>query len=212
VIEADHESAYQIFRQACEYISRAGLHAEVTRQREVSFDDFTESELLCEAAWVIMCSGFREATVRRIFGSLSLCFCDWESAALISADRKACKSSALRIFRHEKKLDGIVAVAGRIVDAGFDNVRRAVIANPIVELQKFPYIGPITALHLAKNLGFNVAKPDRHLARVSSRLGFDSALALCASVAQRFGEEIKVVDLVIWRFLADNPVHRKAVA
>jgi hypothetical protein len=207
---ADHESAFQIFRQAREYISRAELSAEVIWQREVTFGQFTESELLREAAWVIMCGGFRESTVRSIFRSVSLCFCDWESAAAIQEVRQACKGSALRIFRHEKKLNGIVAVADRVVGAGFDNLKRAIVANPIVELQKFPYIGPITVWHLAKNLGFNVAKPDRHLVRVSTRLGFESAFALCAAVAQRFGEETKVVDLVIWRYLADNPSHRRA--
>ena len=205
----DCEGAFRIYREASEYVARAGLSAEVAWQREAVFDEFTESDLLRESAWVILCSGFREATVRQMFGNLSLCFCDWESAEAIGNKREACKNSALRIFRHTSKLDSIVAVADRINATGFASWKKMIILDPLSELQTLPYIGAITVLHLAKNLGLNVAKPDRHLARVSRYLGFANASDLCAVVGERFDQETKVVDLVLWRFLADNPYLRK---
>jgi hypothetical protein len=83
-------------------------------------------------------------------------------------------------------------------------MKKCIVSNPIITLQRFPYIGPVTAFHLAKNLGADVGKPDRHLLRMSERLGFDSVAALCETVAHESGEKAKVVDLVIWRYLADH--------
>ena len=67
-------------------------------------------------------------------------------------------------------------------------------------LESFPFIGPITKFHLAKNIGIDVAKPDRHLSRISKMLGFASVQELCESISQRIDEKVSVVDLVIWRY------------
>jgi len=53
---------------------------------------------------------------------------------------------------------------------------------------------------LAKNLGFRVAKPDRHLRRIAGTLGFPSVDALCDSIAAHVGDSQAVVDLVFWRY------------
>ena len=83
--------------------------------------------------------------------------------------------------------------------------RTAIERDPIATFNKFPLIGPITAWHLAKNLGLDVAKPDRHLTRVANALGFGDAFELCSAVATVTGEPKRVVDIVIWRYLANNP-------
>lgn len=62
--------------------------AEVIWQRTVSMDGVTESAFLREAAWVILCTGFRERTLRTRFGYLSLCFCDWGKRR---GDRRECR-------------------------------------------------------------------------------------------------------------------------
>jgi hypothetical protein len=64
--------------------------------------------------------------------------------------------------------------------------------------------GPVTVWQLAKNLGFDVPKPDRHLVRIAEQLGFSSPSQLCGAIADVSGEAVKVIDLVIWRYLADN--------
>jgi hypothetical protein len=197
--------AQAVFELACGYTSSGGFAAEVDWQRNVNFAEFSETQLLREAAWVILCSGFREAIVRRIFDHISLCFFDWESAAEILEYREICVRAARDSLRNEPKLNAIVACAERIVSEGFEDVKGAVLRDPIRELQRLPFIGPITAWHLAKNLGLDVAKPDRHLARLATKCGYSSAGALCEDLANRNREQIKAVDLILWRFLADNP-------
>jgi hypothetical protein len=198
-------NAQAVFDLARGYTVSAGLAAEVDWQRNTDFALFSETQLLRETAWVILCSGFREAIVRRIFDHISLCFLDWESAEQILENRDICVRAAMDSLRNEMKLNAIVACAERIANVGFETLKEAVIRDPIPELQEFPFIGPITVWHLAKNLGLNVAKPDRHLVRLASRCGYPSADALCEDLANRNDEEIKVVDLILWRFLADNP-------
>ena len=60
-----------------------------------------------------------------------------------------------------------------------------------------------------KNLGFDVVKPDRHLLRLASSLGFDSPEELCAEIAYEFGEPAAVVDIVLWRYCTLLPFHAK---
>lgn len=201
---ADLTGAIGLFARASQYVRESSLQAEVEWQRNASVERLTESEFLRESAWVILCSGFRESVVRKIFDYVSLCFCDWESASSISESGPLCVKSALRAFRNEPKLRAIRDIACLVQRDGFSTIKAAVIADPIGELRHLPYIGPITVWHLAKNLGLNVAKPDRHLVRLANHLGFQSAAQLCTAVAEASSEQTNVVDLILWRYLADN--------
>lgn len=205
---ADVSGALRVFSLACDYIRRAGLQSEVEWQRGVTIDSFGESEFLRESAWVILCSGFRESIVRRVFDYISLCFCDWESSAAIVEVESLCVTSASRTFRNEAKLNAILSIAQMVHRTGFSAVKEAVLADPIAELCRLSFIGPTTVWHLAKNLGLDVAKPDRHLVRIARQFGFGGAAQLCAALAEASGEQAKVVDLIIWRYLADNPALR----
>lgn len=100
--------------------------------------------------------------------------------------------------------------------AGSDRRRRAprqptrvrrfqTVAAPLTEIQRSPHIGPVTVWRPGKNLGLDVAKPDRHLTRVSLALGFHDAEQFCTAIARAIGERRKVVELIVWRYLADNP-------
>ena len=196
--------AVEIYDQAWEFVVSAGYVDEIDWQQSLDAAKFTETDLLRETAWVIFCSGFREATVRKYFDFLSLCFCDWESAFAILANEKACVQTAFSVFGNLRKLEAVVSVAGIINQGGFSSVRSSVLDDPINSLKQFPYIGDITSWHLAKNLGFQVAKPDRHLVRFSKKTGFVSPHALCEALASITGDAISVVDLVLWRYAASG--------
>lgn len=199
----DLTAATAIYESASDFMAKAGFRAEMEWQRDIRFSEFSESDLLRETAWVILCSGFRERVVRSVFDYISLCFCDWESAEAIVRSDPACRLAALASFGNRSKIDAIVDTAYYVRDVGFDRFKTNVLADPLIELRRLPYIGPVTVFHLAKNLGMDVAKPDRHLARLAVQLGFGSADHLCRELARLTGEQLKVVDLVIWRYLAE---------
>jgi hypothetical protein len=203
MMRGDIRSALRFFEAATEYIEISGLSSELDWQRELNFLDFTEAQFLRETAWVILCSGFRESVVRRVFDHVSLSFCDWESAALIVENGSLCRAAALASFKNERKLNALIVAATMIHQNGFSDFKSRILQNPISRLQEVPFIGSITALHLAKNLGLDVAKPDRHLVRLSQQFGYVCTAELCDDIAQATGEQVKVIDLALWRYMAD---------
>lgn len=70
-------------------------------------------------------------------------------------------------------------------------------------LDTLPFIGPITAHHLAKNLGMDTAKPDVHLERLARRERVDSQ-TLCARLSNESGYRVATIDSILWRACADR--------
>ena len=185
---------------AKEILIQQGYAPEISWQDSVNFSRVTEQDFLREAAWVILSAGMREAVIRRLFPRISAAFFEWESARRIAQERKRCRRLALGCFRNQRKIDSIIRIA-EIVDAeGFDRMKARISKQGPETLQGLPYIGPTTCFHLAKNIGLDVAKPDRHLVRVAKATGFETPAALCAELAGAVGDRNAVVDIVIWRF------------
>ena len=67
-------------------------------------------------------------------------------------------------------------------------------------LKSLPYIGPVTCYHLAKNIGLQVAKPDRHLTRLANHTGYNDVQLFCEDISRQTGDSIPAVDIVLWRF------------
>lgn len=70
--------------------------------------------------------------------------------------------------------------------------------NKLQFLESLPYIGKITKYHLAKNLGEDVVKPDRHLVRIANQYK-TTPDALCEGLACETGLRKATIDLIIWR-------------
>lgn len=175
---------------------------ELEWQDTLDIDDLTESKLLREAAWVVINSGFREKTARKYFSNISLSFGDWESADHIVTNRELCVNCALDSFNHKQKMNAIVGIAEEVSRNGFESFRCEIIADPILALSKLPYIGPVTVWHLAKNIGCDVAKPDRHIVRVANTFGFECVQEFCKFISINTGDKVSVVDIVLWRYFA----------
>jgi hypothetical protein len=163
--------------------------------------EITEPDFLRELAWVILSAGIAEAVVRSKFADISGSFLEWQSARCISERAEECITNALSHFRHERKIRAIASAAAIVSAApSFLTFKDQLLRDPIRELQSFAYIGPITVFHIAKNIGIAVAKPDRHLQRLARSSGFESVGEFCGTIASFLGEDIRLVDSVLWRF------------
>ena len=189
-----------LYETARRFVIEKGYSGELAWQDSLMFASFTESDLLRETAWVILCSGFREAVIRRHFDFISLCFCDWESADLICQYAEHCRNMSLTRFANERKIQAIITTASHVQQIGFREFKTCVLNSPIATLKTLPFIGEITVFHLAKNLGFPTSKPDRHLRQLASSLGYSDAADLCQELSQSTGDSVQVVDLILWRF------------
>lgn len=176
-----------------------GYSWELDWQAETDLERVTESGFLREAAWVVLSSGFREAMVRRVFPSISAAFRGWISAEAILRESRSCRRAALAVFRNRRKIDAIIGIASAVAARGYEDLKKNVQDRGPDALSELPFIGPVTRYHLAKNIGVQVAKPDRHLRRVAELAGYLSPQALCEAIEVHVGDPVAVIDLVIWR-------------
>ncbi len=138
-------------------------------------------DFLCETCWVIINSGMKEQIARKIWERIQEA---WSSGSDSSSVFKHCgKCDAMELVRnnHEKM---------------FTKWEQS--ENKIEFLQSIPYIGKITVWHLAKNLGMDVCKPDRHLVRIAATYN-TTPEKLCSDLSTATGDRIATVDTVIWR-------------
>lgn len=177
----------------------AGFGYELVWQASRRPGSIDESEFLAEAAWVIMSAGLSERAVHASFDGVAASFLDFRSAQDIVQERAACCTNAMRHFRHPGKIDAIATCAQMVFEDGYSSFLQRVASDPLEVLDTIPYIGAVTARHLAKSIGFPVCKPDRHLVRTAKALGH-SVESMCETIGLAVGDAVQVVDVVLWRY------------
>jgi hypothetical protein len=185
---------------AKEQVIEAGFADEIDWQDSLVFDDLDEPTFLRESAWVVLSCGFRESVLRRHFGKISEAFLNWVSADRIILWADRCRNKALSAFGNERKIDGILKIVHRVAAEGIDIIRDNIRERGTDFIRELPFMGPVTALHLAKNLGLQVVKPDRHLVRLAHVTGYESADCMCRKIAEYVGDSLSVIDVVLWRY------------
>lgn len=193
-------TAAQAYLQAKIAVLKAGYFDEIEWQRERRLFDISEPELLSEAAWVILSAGMSETVVRGKFAEISSAFLSWTSARDIAEQSEACHRHALRVFNHRGKIGGIVAFAKAVAEAHFGVAKAQLASEGLRYVRRLPGLGPVTSVHLAKNLGLDVAKPDRHLCRIATVCGYADPSAMCAEISVLTDDRISVIDSVLWRY------------
>ncbi|MFX0201002.1 MAG: hypothetical protein ACFFCW_33195 [Candidatus Hodarchaeota archaeon] len=195
----------EAYLNAKETVIELGFGAEIDWQDQVRFSQITERDFLREAAWVVLSSGMREAVILVKFPAISSAFYSWRNAKKIVENPEKCQVKAFKVFRHQKKIDAIISIAARIFDQGFKTFKGYIEREGVSFIQSLPFMGPATSYHLAKNIGLDVVKPDRHLVRVATAGGYDNPMLLCKEISEVVGDRISVVDIVIWRFATLDP-------
>jgi hypothetical protein len=184
---------------AKKFVIYKGFADEIDSSDENNFDKITEKQFLKEAAWVILSSGMSYSVISKKFDLISDVMMQWE-VNMINSDSLECKNNALKIINHPGKINAIILISNELSKEGFDHIKKCILSDGIEFLKKFPFIGPATSYHLAKNIGFNVSKPDRHLIRISKATGFSSPAELCNALSNLISEKISTIDLVLWRY------------
>jgi len=185
-------------------VVEAGYETEIAWQTGVRVQDVTSTTFVREAAWVVLSAGMHERVVRGRFSMLAAALHEFDPAAVVH-DRGA-RSAALLAFRHERKIDAILSIARVAHVRGTRGIRRSLADDAYSFLGSLPYMGPATARHLAKNLGLCVAKPDRHLVRITRAAHRADPDGLCDEIARWLGDPVAVVDVVFWRWAT---LHRR---
>jgi len=150
-------------------------------------EDFDKLYFFREYCWVVIHSGMNYAAATKIFDNF------WGKGRFNFVG-----------IKHKGKNAGIRKVYEKL-DKYFFQYKKS--KNKLKFLENLPWIGPITKYHLAKNLGENIAKPDRHLVRVSEAFGYSNAedpykavLKFCEKVSELSKDKISIIDTYFWRF------------
>jgi hypothetical protein len=193
-------SVVRAYLVAKRFLYETGYFDEIEWQYGVNISQITEKYFLGEYAWVVLNTGMKEKVIRKIYPYISSAFFHWKSVKKIMRYSNQCKKDALEYFNNKKKIDAIIETSKYIYDKKFSIFLNEIKDNNIDYLRQLPYIGPVTSYHLAKNIGFSVSKPDRHLVRLAENLCYNSVGDMCKTICFFTDEPENVVDIVLWRY------------
>lgn len=154
----------------------------------------TAEALVCEYAWVVLNSGMRNTVATKLMDRV------WP--------RLVASLPLIDVFKHRGKVAAIEGVWNRRAEH-FDKWQRVLARQDVEDVLRWcwslPWIGRVTKYHLAKNLGADVAKPDRWLVRLAQASG-ETVDELCSRLAAASGDRIATVDVVLWRACAVSAI------
>jgi hypothetical protein len=179
----------EIYQSIKADVIRAGYADEIKWSENIRPPD-NAADLVSQYIWICLCSGMKYTVARqieaRVFDALH--------------NGKRIYPPVPAIFRHTGKCRAIQDAWDRRDElfAEFSKVK----GDPQKTMDfivSLPYTkGKIIRWHFAKNIGMDVAKPDRHLVRIAARYKTTPA-ELCRKLSIESGDRIATVDLVIWR-------------
>lgn len=158
----------------------AGFSNEIAWQRNLKPCDNAQI-FLYETCWVILNAGMKEQIARKIWQRIQIA---WKNNIDI-----------LEVFKHKGKVNAINFLKNNY-KLLFKKYLKA--ENKIEYLKTLPYIGNITCYHLAKNLGYDCFKPDRHIVRIANKYNLTPE-KFCKKISNLTKEKISVIDIVFWR-------------
>lgn len=191
----DPASAYLRAKRA---VVEHGYSDEILWQTSRPHQELTHTAFYREAAWVVLSAGMAEQVIRQKFDAIADAFYDFD-VPRVNERPSRCRDEALKMFGHVRKIEAIVTIGRTLAGLSGDDLQ-ILMRDPETFLRALPYIGPITWRHLAKNLGHQVAKHDRHLQRFADAVQVSDVDALCADIECATGDSVDVVDIVLWRY------------
>ncbi|MFA5407535.1 MAG: hypothetical protein WC910_09775 [Bacteroidales bacterium] len=178
------DDPFLFFHEAYIWLSEHGYAGEIRWAETLApLEQQTPAAFLQEYVWVVLNAGMKEQVARTIYDRFMAAR---DPATIGHSGKRVAVERALQ--EHEAWFAALLAAEDKLA-----------------YLERLPWIGPVTKWHLARNLGIEVVKPDRHLVRLAARFGYPSPDALCRAIqveALLPGLEMRLgtIDLVLWRY------------
>ena len=170
------------FRIAEQYV-KSNCNDELLRTEQRKFEDQSASSFLDQYTYVVFNSGMKNQVAKKILQRFI------ESGSDPNAINHLAKKEAIKQLHLKYK-------------EWFQGLRDA--NDKFEYLESLPMMGPITKYHLARNMGIDCAKPDRHLQRLADRFGYSNVQTMCREIANESGYRIGTVDLILWRYCNEH--------
>ena len=183
----NEEGCYKFYEVAKNFVENSDYAQEVKIQKSLNFDQVTKEQFFIEFAFVIFNTGMRNQIAQKMFEKF-----------------RDAGNDPNTVNHPLKKAALIRGLNEHII--WFDELKRKKTDRDRIEyLVTLPFIGKITKYHLAKNIGIDCVKPDRHLVTLSKRFEFERPRMMCEYISKRSGDLLRVVDVILWRYCNLNP-------
>ena len=164
--------------------------------------DITPEKFFSEYVWCIMASGFNARVVYDKFQEIRRVLKGFD---LSSVNPTYIPRSGMRVIANKAKWDAVASCVRLLKSTQWDEFRSTYMTS-VDAMEKLPRIGPVVKYHLARNLGFDVVKPDLHLQRVADRFKAASPDGFCRSIQLSVDEAglltLGQIDYCVWCFLS----------
>jgi hypothetical protein len=139
----------------------------------------TADNFLCEYIWVVLNSGMKEQIALKIF-------------------KRFIDSWNCSVIRHSGKRQAVEQAISKHKE-WFTQLQQT--DDKIDYLETLPWIGPTTKYHLARNIGIDTVKPDRHMLRLAEKFGYSgNPLEMCKTIQKDCGAKLGTIDVIMWRY------------
>ncbi|MDD5454173.1 MAG: hypothetical protein PHW62_01555 [Candidatus Ratteibacteria bacterium] len=169
------------YADAREYVIKAGFEWEIKAVQTRYFKDMDSIGFLEAYVYCVFNVGMKNQIAEKMYETFCKSGCD------------------LKSIGHPYKRDAIGKAIDKFGEWWASLLNCSTDMERVEFLDTLPMIGEITKYHLARNLGMDVAKPDRHLVRLMKKFEFNDVQKMCRYVADITGDRIGTVDVVMWR-------------
>lgn len=160
--------------------------------RNIKFDEVGPDHFWREYIWCVYVSGFSSKVVARIHPDLMKAYGSYDYNVLHDTWNLVSK-----INRNRAKFNAIIKTAQLINFLGWHTFKSKYLCNAD-DIKQLGFMGPVTSMHLARNIGLDAVKPDLHLVRLSNHFGFGDPFQMCELLSGLSGERVGLVDLVLF--------------
>lgn len=150
---------------------------------EKGTEGLTADEFFRQYVYVVLCSYWKEQYARK----------EWE---------KFFRTGDLNSISNRIKRAAVANALNHVEKWHTELMQRQKDENKLIYIRSLPFMGgEALGYHLARNIGIDCVKPDRHLKRFAEQFGFKTPIELCQHVRDEIGgsEKVGLIDLVFWR-------------
>jgi len=200
---ASDKKLISLYNDALKRVVARGWDDEVQYFRQLTFEKVDGRFFFREYVFCVYVAGWSWSNVDLRWNRLEKCFRKWDYKQ-VSSNSAQVRDEALTIINHEKKTDAILQCATKLSSWGWARFRDWLQGySLLVPPRQLGYIGPAVRYHLARNIGADVAKPDRYMLNLAAKNGYPPTDPGVQQFAKRIsvltGERVGVVDYVLWR-------------
>jgi len=196
-------------------LDNTGVIEDILVQRKRNPHEVSDKQFLKECAWAIYNSWTSFKSVKGKWDQIEQAFLGWDYQQ-ISQNVNSVRQAAPPVRNSTRKVDAVISIARRMTQIGWTTIRKQLLSGlrqdtrgnfvPDPELIKYldrlPMIGETNAIYILKNLGYDVAKPDKQLKKLVAKFGYppdtSGVQQFASDISELVLECISVVDTVLW--------------